>query len=66
MLRWTWEIVALDAATGEVDWVYHTMPEAEYTGERTARSAPAGTLRSAHLVDAHGRRRTGLVIRYHW
>ena len=30
------EIVALDAATGEVDWVYHTMPEAEYTGERNS------------------------------
>lgn len=27
------EIVALDAATGAIDWVYHTMPEAEYTGE---------------------------------
>lgn len=26
------EIVALDAATGSVRWVYHTMPEAEYTG----------------------------------
>lgn len=26
-------IVALDAATGAIDWVYHTMPEAEYTGE---------------------------------
>ena len=30
------EIVALDAATGEVDWVYHTMPEAKYTGERNS------------------------------
>ena len=27
------EIVALDASSGEIDWVYHTMPEAEYTGE---------------------------------
>jgi len=26
------EIVTLDAASGEVRWVYHTMPEAEYTG----------------------------------
>lgn len=26
-------IVALDAASGDIDWVYHTMPEAEYTGE---------------------------------
>ena len=30
------EIVALDAATGAVDWVYHTMPEADYTGERNS------------------------------
>lgn len=27
------EIVVLHAATGEIDWVYHTMAEAEYTGE---------------------------------
>ncbi len=27
------EIVALDASSGNIDWVYHTMPEAEYTGE---------------------------------
>jgi len=27
------EIVALDASSGDIDWVYHTMPEAEYTGE---------------------------------
>lgn len=27
------EIVTLDAATGNINWVYHTMPEAEYTGE---------------------------------
>lgn len=27
------EIVTLDAATGAIDWVYHTMPEAEYTGK---------------------------------
>ena len=26
-------IVALDAPSGSIDWVYHTMPEAEYTGE---------------------------------
>jgi polyvinyl alcohol dehydrogenase (cytochrome) len=30
------EIVALDAATGSIEWVYHTMPEAEYTGERNS------------------------------
>ena len=23
----------LDAATGAIEWVYHTMPEAEYTGD---------------------------------
>ncbi|MEZ5489664.1 MAG: PQQ-binding-like beta-propeller repeat protein [Gammaproteobacteria bacterium] len=34
------EIVALDAATGEVDWVYHTMPEADYTGERNSIGVP--------------------------
>ncbi len=27
------EVVTLDAATGEIEWVYHTMQEAEYTGE---------------------------------
>lgn len=27
------EVVALDAATGTIEWVYHTMQEAEYTGE---------------------------------
>lgn len=27
------EVVALDAATGAIEWVYHTMQEAEYTGE---------------------------------
>ncbi len=27
------EVVALDAATGDIEWVYHTMQEAEYTGE---------------------------------
>ena len=30
------ELVTLDAATGEIVWVYHTMPEAEYTGERNS------------------------------
>jgi len=27
------EVVTLDAATGAVQWVYHTMAEAQYTGE---------------------------------
>ncbi|MEX0965144.1 MAG: PQQ-binding-like beta-propeller repeat protein [Pseudohongiellaceae bacterium] len=27
------EIVTLDAATGAIEWVYHTMQEAQYTGE---------------------------------
>lgn len=27
------ELIALDAVTGAIEWVYHTMPEAEYTGE---------------------------------
>lgn len=27
------EIVTLDAATGNIEWVYHTMAEAQYTGE---------------------------------
>ena len=27
------EVVALDAATGAINWVYHTMEEAQYTGE---------------------------------
>jgi len=27
------EVVALDAATGAIEWVYHTMEEARYTGE---------------------------------
>ncbi len=27
------EIVALDATTGAIEWVYHTMIEAQYTGE---------------------------------
>lgn len=27
------EVVSLDAATGAIEWVYHTMREAEYTGE---------------------------------
>ena len=30
------EIVALDAATGAIEWVYHTMEEAEYTGEQNS------------------------------
>ena len=30
------ELVALHAATGAIDWVYHTMPEAVYTGERNS------------------------------
>lgn len=27
------EVVTLNAATGDIEWVYHTMPEAQYTGE---------------------------------
>ncbi len=27
------EVVALAAATGQIEWVYHTMQEAQYTGE---------------------------------
>lgn len=27
------ELIALNAVTGAIEWVYHTMPEAEYTGE---------------------------------